>query len=313
MVALPRPLISQNTIAWAARDSTWAYDEASFDDPIPVLINTFLVPEHTIKISITHFRLSVSVSCVSQVLLSIASSPFGQVSRHRLVASRAQSRVMDGPSSVIVPLYVYPSAGAWDPFHDVYDTVPLLLLLLVIAGLTICTTSRASSFPRIHFTVVINVHNGPGEGALPNAEYTAAIEALNSLSNVRTIGYVATTWCTRDLSSVLDDIAAFSFWGEYDPSLALSGVFVDETPTQYSTDYAVYLDSITQAVQDSAGLKDSFIGKLSPPFYVLIEDRYGSRLSRPLLCCRSLYHALSNGSLSLAGVKKLHSSTPAVA
>ncbi|KAI4943560.1 hypothetical protein J4E91_009197 [Alternaria rosae] len=155
---------------------------------------------------------------------------------------------MDGPSSVIVPLYVYPSAGAWDPFHDV-----------------------ASSFPRIHFTVVINVHNGPGEGALPNAEYTAAIEALNSLSNVRTIGYVATTWCTRDLSSVLDDIAAFSFWGEYDPSLALSGVFVDETPTQYSTDYAVYLDSITQAVQDSAGLKDSFIvhnpGALPEPGY----------------------------------------------
>lgn len=176
---------------------------------------------------------------------------------------------MDGLSSVIVPLYVYPSAGAWDPFHDVYDTVPLLLSLLIIPGLTTYTAFRASSFPRIHFTVVLNVHNGPGEGALPNAEYTAAIEALNSLSNVRTIGYVATTWCTRDLSSVLDDIAAFSFWGEYDSSLALSGVFVDETPTQYSTDYAVYLDSIAQAVQDSAGLKDNYIGKLSPPSSVL--------------------------------------------
>jgi len=176
---------------------------------------------------------------------------------------------MDGLSSVIIPLYVYPSAGAWDPFHDVYDTVPLLLSLLVIPGLTTCTAFRASSFPRIHFTVVVNVHNGPGEGALPNAEYTAAIEALNSLSNVRTIGYVATTWCTRDLSSVLDDIAAFSFWGEYDSSLALSGVFVDETPTQYSTDYAVYLDSIAQAVQDSTGLKGNYIGKLSPPSSVL--------------------------------------------
>ncbi|KAI4622599.1 uncharacterized protein J4E87_006166 [Alternaria ethzedia] len=178
---------------------------------------------------------------------------------------------MDGLSSVIVPLYVYPSAGAWDPFHDVYDTVPLLLSLLIIPGLTPCTAFRASSFPRIHFTVVVNVHNGPGEGALPNAEYTAAIEALNSLSNVRTIGYVATTWCTRDLSSVLDDIAAFSFWGEYDSSLALSGVFVDETPTQYSTDYAVYLDSIAQAVQDSTGLKDNYIvhnpGALPEPRY----------------------------------------------
>jgi hypothetical protein len=58
-------------------------------------------------------------------------------------------------------------------------------------------------------TVVINVHHDPGEGALPNAEYLTAIEAPNSVSSVRTIGYVATTWCARDLSSVLDDIAAF--------------------------------------------------------------------------------------------------------
>lgn len=133
--------------------------------------------------------------------------------------------------------------------------------------------SRASSFPRIQFTVVINVHNGPGEGALPNAEYSTAIEALNLLSNVRTIGYVATTWCTRDLSSVHDDIAAFSFWGKYDPSLALSGIFVDETPTQYSSDYAAYLDSISQVVEDSSGLKDSYIGKLSPPSFVLVTQK----------------------------------------
>lgn len=115
----------------------------------------------------------------------------------------------------------------------------------------------------MQFTAIKNVHNGPGEGALPNAEYSAAIEALNSLNNVRTIGYVATAWCTRGLSSVLDDVAALSFWGEYDSSLAVSGIFVDETPVQYSSDYASYLETVAQAVEGSVGLRESYIGKLT--------------------------------------------------
>lgn len=65
VVALPRPLISQNTIIWAVRDSTWAYCEASFDYSIPASVSVFLVPEHTIRISITYLRSSVSVRCVS--------------------------------------------------------------------------------------------------------------------------------------------------------------------------------------------------------------------------------------------------------
>jgi hypothetical protein len=135
----------------------------------------------------------------------------------------------------------------------------------------------ASSYPLVQFTAIVNIHNGPGEGALPNAEYSTAIETLNSLTNVRTIGYVATTWCTRDLTSVLDDIAAYSFWGEYDPSLAMNGIFVDETPTQYSPESVSYLDTISKAVHDSVGLMDSYIGK--PILCVL----YGctTRLSYP--------------------------------
>jgi hypothetical protein len=120
---------------------------------------------------------------------------------------------------------------------------------------------RASSFPQVGFTAIVNVHNGPGDGALPNSEYSHAIETLNSLQNVRTIGYVATTWCARNLSSVLDDIAAYSFWGEYQDSLAMHGIFVDETPTQYSPDSVSYLQTIAQAIHESDGLKEGYIGK----------------------------------------------------
>jgi hypothetical protein len=115
----------------------------------------------------------------------------------------------------------------------------------------------------VQFTAILNVHNGPGDGALPNPEYSHAIETLNGFNNVRTVGYVATTWCTRDLISVLDDVAAYSFWGEYEDSLALDGIFVDETPTQYSPDSVSYLQSIAQAVHESDGLKEGYIGRIT--------------------------------------------------
>jgi hypothetical protein len=120
---------------------------------------------------------------------------------------------------------------------------------------------RAASYPRVQFTAIVNVHSGPGEGALPNAEYSHAIETLNSFANIRTVGYVATTWCTRNLSLDLDEVAAYSFWGEYDESIAIDGILVDETPTQYTPDYASYLQTIAKAVHESDGLRDGYIGK----------------------------------------------------
>jgi hypothetical protein len=113
----------------------------------------------------------------------------------------------------------------------------------------------------VQFTAIINVHDGPGDGALPNPEYSHAITTLNGFNNVRTVGYVATTWCERTLSSVLDDIAAYSFWGEYQNSLAIDGIFVDETPTQYTQDSDSYLQTIAQTVRESDGLKEGYIGR----------------------------------------------------
>ncbi|KAH9863825.1 hypothetical protein J1614_009757 [Plenodomus biglobosus] len=158
-------------------------------------------------------------------------------------------------ASVLVPLYVYPSLGAWDPFYKIAWP----------------HHTRATSHPQMQFTAIVNVQSGPGTGVLPNHEYSEAIESLNSFHNVRTIGYVSTTWCTRNISAVLDDIYAYAFWGDYDPSLALNGIFVDETPTQYSLDSASYLQSISQVIQDTTGLKGGYIvhnpGALPEPQY----------------------------------------------
>lgn len=117
---------------------------------------------------------------------------------------------MDRRGLVILPLYVCPLAGVWDALYSVYATVSSCYCYLSYRSQRHPLPKEYCHFFRVQFTVVINIHNGPGEGALPNAEYSTVTEALNLLSNVRTIGYAATTWCTRDLSSVLDDIAASS-------------------------------------------------------------------------------------------------------
>jgi len=128
---------------------------------------------------------------------------------------------------------------------------------------------RAASYPRTQFTAVVNIYNGPGDGALPNAEYSHAIGTLNRFNNVRTVGYVSTTWCERELSTVLDDIAAYSFWGDYHDDLAMDGIFVDETPTQFSANSISYLQTIAKAVHESDGLRKSFIGVWSFHFGII--------------------------------------------
>jgi hypothetical protein len=162
--------------------------------------------------------------------------------------------------SVIVPLYVYPSVGAWDPIFNMYEHPSPRSRGDLLFG---SDQVSANSYPQVHFTAIVNVHNGPGDGALPTSEYSHAIQTLNSFNNVRTVGYVSTTWCARDLTSVLDEVAAYSFWGEYQDSLAIDGIFVDETPTQYSPDTVAYLQTIADAIHESDGLKEGYIGKVT--------------------------------------------------
>lgn len=83
------------------------------------------------------------------------------------------------------------------------------------------------------------------------------------MENVRTIGYVATTWCSKALESVLDEIALYAGWGESDPSVAMSGILFDETPTRYSPEHISYLLTVSHAVRDQRGLKDGFVGESS--------------------------------------------------
>ncbi|KAF2677031.1 hypothetical protein K458DRAFT_164899 [Lentithecium fluviatile CBS 122367] len=125
-------------------------------------------------------------------------------------------------ATVLLPLYIFPSVGAWDPFFKM-----------------------ASLHPRVQFTAIVNPNSGPGKSPLPDELYSHAIKRLNVFDNVRTVSYVATTWCAKNLSSVLDEVAAYSRWGDHDPSLAMKEIFFDETPTHYNTEYVSYLRDIS--------------------------------------------------------------------
>jgi len=109
--------------------------------------------------------------------------------------------------------------------------------------------------------VVINPYNGPGPNSLPDGNYTREIPKLNAYANVQTIGYVSTAWAKRNLSSILDDIAKYSGWATENSSLAVQGIFFDETPSLFDPDSAGYLDTIGITVKVSNGLGQGLVGQ----------------------------------------------------
>lgn len=84
---------------------------------------------------------------------------------------------------------------------------------------------------------------------------------LNAQPNVRTLGYVRTTYCRRPISDVFADIETYSGWPKDTPhaSLGVHGIFFDETPNLFSEEVKTYLDDITKRVKESPGISDGKI------------------------------------------------------
>ncbi|KAF2268664.1 hypothetical protein CC78DRAFT_529675 [Lojkania enalia] len=138
-------------------------------------------------------------------------------------------------SSILLPLYIYPDSGAWDPLHS-----------------AICAN------PNLNFIIIVNPNSGPGSPPWwPNADYIREIPRLNAQPNACTVGYVRTTYCRRPIQEVLRDIATYADWSK-DFSingLGVNGIFFDETPNVYSEEVKTYLDSITEAVKSDTGIR----------------------------------------------------------
>lgn len=119
---------------------------------------------------------------------------------------------------------------------------------------------RLDAHANVNFTIIVNPFNGPGSTQYPEDILVTAISKLNTYENVQLVGYVRTSWATRDLSTVLADVSTYSGWSALQSSdsnastIALGGIFFDETPSEYSPEAATYLSAINEAVKNASGL-----------------------------------------------------------
>lgn len=123
--------------------------------------------------------------------------------------------------AIILPLYIYPSSGAWN---------------------TLTTSIQAN--PSLEFMVVVNPSNGPGTTKYPDSNYIANIAKLNAAPNVKTLGYVHTQWAGRAATAVQSDINNYANWAYYAGSnIKMDGIFFDEAPTAASG--VTYMQKVT--------------------------------------------------------------------
>lgn len=90
---------------------------------------------------------------------------------------------------ILIPLYIYPAPGAWDPLYTAVD-----------------------AHPELDFYVVVNPSNGPGDGVLPDANYTVALGRLTALPNVKVVGYVHCSYGQRAAEGIVEDVERYRGW-----------------------------------------------------------------------------------------------------
>lgn len=121
---------------------------------------------------------------------------------------------------VLVPLYIYPLEGAWQPLLQ-----------------------AAQAHPDIRFLAVINPSSGPGSTPLPDASYQASMRLLSGIPNIQPIGYVHCTYGQRGLDVVQAEIDLYMGWNS-DPGLRIDGIFIDEAPSH--PDYTPYMTALAE-------------------------------------------------------------------
>lgn len=116
---------------------------------------------------------------------------------------------------------------------------------------------------------MINPGSGPGPNPLPDANYTREIPLLRRFDNVRLLGYVATTYANRDIALVREDIETYAAWPtrSSNASLAVNGIFFDETPQAFDANALAYYQELTTLVKQSKGLgPDNSVSSFIPKF-----------------------------------------------
>lgn len=144
-------------------------------------------------------------------------------------------------TGVIVPLYVYPLAGAWD---------------------RVVQTKLAH--PNVPVVAVINPDSGPGTSQ--NQDYVGGISYLQR-NGVKALGYVHTSYGERLALEVESDIDKYLAWYP-----TLDGIFFDEVASTGSEAYLLDLGSYARGHGYKLTIGNP--GVAVPPTYYGLMDNY---------------------------------------
>jgi hypothetical protein len=129
----------------------------------------------------------------------------------------------------------------------------------------------------------LNPDSGPGTTPFPNGDFYPQIAKLNQYSNVEVVGYVHTSYASRNISAVLADVATYSGWAANSSSIALNGIFFDEAPSDYSQDASTYMATIDQAVKNAVGFRQKTVSNSTPTHFSCAITLHSFLHASPLL------------------------------
>ncbi len=144
------------------------------------------------------------------------------------------------PAGTIIPLYSYPTPGAWDA---------------VIAA--------KKAYPKVPIMAVVNPASGPGTAA--SSSYMTEIAKLVA-AGIKVIGYVPTTYGARNPADVQADIKR---WRTLYP--AVTGIFFDDMQNQAGAE-SYYKNATAYAKSHGFDLTMGNPGADSVPSYVGTVD-----------------------------------------
>lgn len=133
---------------------------------------------------------------------------------------------------IILPLYLYPgdNGAAW---NDVFTTI--------------------EAYPGAQWQVVINPNSGPGTTGYPSdSNFISGIAKLNSYSNVNTVGYVATSYGNKDVSTVNAETDVYASWAGYSgANIAIGGIYFDEVSSEETSSIYSFYQTVAAHVRSS--------------------------------------------------------------
>ncbi|CAD6448900.1 3acf4fc6-76cb-4594-994c-cb4e11c490fa-CDS [Sclerotinia trifoliorum] len=128
-------------------------------------------------------------------------------------------------TSILLPLYLYPTPGAWT-----------------------WVTNAITSYPSLPFTIIINPSSGPGAiHQYPENGYISGIANLTQFDNVKLLGYVDTKYMGKSVEDVDKEVETYKYWSTYTSnniSLNIDGIFFDDAISTWTTQSSNYMSTI---------------------------------------------------------------------